>query len=83
MTSVLGILVLIALFSVLAIVKQIMAQRKCLSDHQLRKFMGQRLKGKERDLVIAHLGICETCQTRLHEINFGKKEEDHLINEPD
>ncbi len=75
------ILAIALLFVVLRILARIMAERKCIEDNDIRRYMTNRLPERARNRMIAHLGICEKCQQKLQDYNFGNEIEDHLIDE--
>jgi len=64
------ILLLIALYGVYRIVREIVNQRKCPHDRDLRDVvLGMEKKSTAKyDRVIRHLGICEKCQDKAREI---------------
>jgi hypothetical protein len=55
------ILILLSAYAVVKIVMQISAERKCLTNGEIRRFVSKRLSVNEERRVIAHLGICENC----------------------
>ena len=68
------------LYLVLQIVGRMIAQRRCPDDDDLRNFFMQRLREKEKARITSHLGICEKCQDRLHELTRNQGDiEDHLV----
>ena len=66
----LEILILISLYGIYRIVREIIGQRKCPRDSELRNVvLGITKKNSETaDRVIRHLGICDACQERAKEI---------------
>lgn len=79
LTLILTLFVLGFLLVIVEIIVKIVRNSKCLDSDDIADFMSNQLTENERDYVIAHLGRCKKCQERLHEYNFGKKIEDHLI----
>ena len=86
-------IVLIILFLLVASIvftrlRVIFRQYQCVEDENLRSYLYGKLKKsdpKEYEHLIAHLGLCEKCQERLHEISTGestsdKNLEDHLVD---
>lgn len=76
------------ILAVLKIVKQIIDERKCASDFEIIQFYNQQLKKNDAAYrrFIAHLGICEKCQNRLHNVDeiedqTEKDISDHLLND--
>ena len=67
-------IILGAIVSVIKILSQIVSQRKCVTDFEIQEFYKATLKQDDNAYrrFIAHLGICEKCQLRLH--NFQKEE---------
>ncbi|MEL6867775.1 MAG: hypothetical protein AAFP19_25340 [Bacteroidota bacterium] len=67
---------------VISKVREIIQQYKCLDDHTIHAFMTGRLRKdtKAYDQAIAHLGLCEKCQEKLHNFDEKKPIEDHLID---
>lgn len=74
------ILIIVSIFGVIGVLRQILNNQKHLDDKTLRNFLLKRLSDKEKRRVTSHLGICEKCQEKLHEFTFGKPIEDHLID---
>ena len=68
--------------AVIKILRQIASERKCATDFEIGKFYKGTLK--HNDAVyrrfIAHLGICEKCQTRLHDFQKGDDLVDHFLD---
>ena len=66
----LEILIIIALYTIYKLVREIVNQRKCPSESLLRGVLLGRIKKNtdKADFVIMHLGICEKCQQRAKEI---------------
>jgi len=64
------IAVLITLYVVYRIVREVVKQRKCPDDRDLRDVvLGIEKKSTNKyDRVIRHLGICEECQEKAREI---------------
>ena len=64
------IFILITLYGIYRVVREIIGHRKCPRDSDLRKVvLGITKKNSETaDRVILHLGICEKCQERAREI---------------
>ena len=62
---------------------KVISQYKHLTDEEIRDVMTNRINkySEKYDRIIRHLGLCEKCQTRLH--NFDPKDnlEDHLIDQ--
>ena len=67
---ILQILILISLYGIYRLVREIIAQRRCPKDKVLKDVvLGVIKKNSETaDRVIMHLGICEKCQERAKEI---------------
>lgn len=67
--------------AVIKILKQIIAERKCVTDFEIRKFYNGTLKGDDEKYrrFISHLGICEKCQGRLHNFQAGDDLVDHFV----
>lgn len=66
------ILILFCLISVVAILKRIIKNKKHLDEYDFIKFMSNRLSQTNRNRFTAHLGLCEKCQKRFNDYNFGK-----------
>lgn len=66
----LDIFILISLYGIYRVIREIRAHRKCPSDNDLRKVvLGIAKKNSTiADKVILHLGICEKCQDKAREI---------------
>ncbi len=64
------ILILISIYGIYRIVREIINQRKCPHERDLREVvLGIEKKSSARyDRVIRHIGICEKCQERAREI---------------
>jgi hypothetical protein len=64
------ILLLIALYGTYRIIREIVLQRKCPDDRELRNVvLGITKKNTEiADRVIMHLGICEKCQEKARDM---------------
>lgn len=64
------IFVLILLYGVVKIIMEILDQRKCPKEEDLKHVvLGLAKKNtKQTDKIIRHLGICEKCQQRVKEI---------------
>ncbi len=71
--------------AVIKILRQIIAERKCASDFEIGKFYNGSLKQNDTAYrrFIAHLGICEKCQNRLHNFQQGDDLVDHLTSNSD
>lgn len=71
-----------SILAVLKIVQQIVAERKCATDFEMSKFYNGTLKRNDAAYrrFIAHLGICEKCQNRLHNFQQGDDSVDHLMH---
>jgi len=64
------IFILISIYGIYRIVREIQAQRKCPSDKVLRDVVLGIVKKNSAvsDRVIMHLGVCEDCQERARKI---------------
>ena len=64
------ILILISLYGIYRIVREVKSQRRCPDDKELRDVLLGLIKKNSAtsDRVIMHLGICEKCQERAREI---------------
>lgn len=74
---------LIAAYIVYRAVRQALRVYECPSNEVLRLFWRGKLRpGSEAHRqLITHLGTCEACQERLHDLRKGPPLEDHLIHE--
>lgn len=73
------------IWTVIKIVSQIIDERRCLTDQELKKFYNGNLRKDEDSYrrFIAHLGICEKCQERLHAYNENDDLDEHFIGKED
>lgn len=70
MTLAFKIFIIISLYGIFRIITEILKQRKCPSDRDLRSvILGVEKKNSTiSERVIMHLGICEKCQEKAREI---------------
>ncbi len=68
--------------AVIKVVRQIVSERKCVTDYEIGKFYKGTLKHDDAIYrrFIAHLGICEKCQTRLHSFQKVDDVGDHFLS---
>ena len=66
---------------VFGIAREIIQQRRCLTEEEFKAFQGRSFRGSDEKnrRAISHLGICKKCQRKLEEMNFGRNTEDHLV----
>lgn len=81
MNLIFQILMLGCLYAALKVVGQIVSQRRCIADNEIRKFYLGQLPDHKKRTIVGHLGICEKCQERLHSFSFGSDIKEHLIED--
>lgn len=76
-----SILAILCAIIVLGVVWEIIQQRRCLTDAEFSLFQKGNIDNhnKRTRRAIAHLGLCEKCQRKLQEKNFGKGIDEHLV----
>lgn len=69
-SGIITFLLIICIYTAVQVISKIIRQQKHLDDETLKKVVKTTIKYENNyDDVIAHLGICEKCQDRLHEIS--------------
>jgi len=70
MTYILFFLILITAYSAFQIIKEIIGMHECPDEALLKKVITGRVKGDSRlaRKIKKHLGVCETCRDKVHDI---------------
>lgn len=73
---------LFALWIIFKAAQRIVQQYKHLTDEEVKDVMLNRIDryGAQYSRIIRHLGLCESCQNRLHNYKEEDYIEDHLID---